>query len=74
MRIYSQRELVWDDGRPHASDLRAAIRKVAHNTRTGQYALIDRRGRVPLNPEALAPRLILDSVRELVVPLVRLGP
>jgi hypothetical protein len=50
-----QRKLVWDAGRPHASDFRAAIRKVAHNTWTGQFAVIDRRGRVPLNPHALAP-------------------
>jgi hypothetical protein len=51
----SQRKLVWDAGRAHASDFGAAIRKVAHNTWTGQFAVIDRRGRVPLNPEALAP-------------------
>ena len=51
----SQPKLVWDAGRPHASDFRAAIRKVAHNAWTGQFAVIDRRGRVPLNPEALAP-------------------
>src|ERR1700730_15858641 len=51
----SQRELVWNGGRHHPSDFRTAIRKVAHNARTGHFAVIDCRGRVPLNPEALAP-------------------
>jgi hypothetical protein len=50
-----QRKLVWDAGRPHASDFGAAVRKVAHNAWTGPFAVIDRRRRVPLNPEALAP-------------------
>jgi hypothetical protein len=40
----SQRELVWDGGRRHASNLRAAVRKVAHNARTGKFALVDCRG------------------------------
>src|ERR1700730_3463041 len=51
----SQHELIRDTFRSHASNFCATVRKVAHNAWTGQFAIIDRRGRVPLNPDALAP-------------------
>ena len=53
--VIRKSELVWEGGGPHASDSGAAIREIAYDAWTSQFAIIDRSRRVPLNPEILAP-------------------
>ena len=54
MRGKAHHEFIWDCGRPHASNFRAAIGQIAQDAGANLLAVIDACGRVPFNAEVLS--------------------